>query len=60
MSLALDWRVQLLVEYSKGRHACEVLDRTTTDDRYRVMNKMIYYKDQIYLVPNSKLREKIM
>jgi len=60
MSIASDWKAQLLVEYSKDRFTCEVLDGAITDDRYRLMNEIIYCKDWIYLVPNSQLREKIM
>jgi len=50
MSIMPDWETQLLVEYSKDRFTCEVLDGTVIDDRYRVMNEVIY----------SQLREKIM
>lgn len=32
MSICQDWRVQSLVEYSKDRHACEILDGTHADD----------------------------
>jgi len=27
-----------------------------SDDRYKVVDNIIYYKDQIYLVPKSKLK----
>ena len=37
MSFALDWRVQLLVEYSKDRFACGVLDEVVIDGWYKVM-----------------------
>lgn len=49
-----------MVAYPKDRFACEVLDGAVTDDRYRVMNEVIYYRDRIYLVPNSHLRKKIL
>ena len=48
------------MEYSKNRFACEILDGQVQDDRYRVIDVVIYYKDRIYLVPESKLKEKIM
>lgn len=60
MSIAQDWRGQLLVEYSKNQHACEVFDGTMGDDRDKVMNDVIYSKDRIYLFSGSQLREKIM
>jgi len=49
-----------LVEYSKDRQAWEILDGTHGDDRFRVMDDVIYYKDRICLVPGSQLKEKIM
>lgn len=30
------------------------------DDPYMVVNKVIYYRDQIYLVLDSQLKEKIL
>jgi hypothetical protein len=60
MSICQDWKAQLLVEYSKDRRACEVLEGTHADERYRVMDEVIYYKGRIYLVPNSQLRERVL
>jgi len=60
ISIAPDWRAQLLVECSKDRFACEVLDGLVINDWYKVMNKVIYFRDRIYSVPNSQLREKIL
>jgi len=60
MSIALNWKAPLLVEYSKDCHACEILDKRIQDDQYRVISEVIYYNSWIYLVPNSQLREKIM
>jgi hypothetical protein len=30
------------------------------DDRYRVIDDVIFYKDRVYLVPDSGLRKKIL
>ena len=60
LEISVDWKAHLLVEYSKNRFACEILDGQVQDDRYRVIDDVIYYKDIIYLVPESKLKEKIM
>ena len=49
MSLDTDWRARLLVEYSKDRFACEVLNGQVVDDRYTVVDEIIYYRDQIFL-----------
>ena len=53
MSLDTDWRAQLLVEYSKDRFSCEILDGQVKDDRYRVMDEVIYFRDQIFLIGSS-------
>jgi len=60
LSIYQDWKAQLLVEYSKVRKACEVLEGTHADERYRVMDEVIYYKGHIYLVLNSQLRERVL
>jgi len=48
------------VEYSKKIFACEVMDRRVQDDRYKVVDDINYYKDRIYLEPESTLKGKIM
>ena len=44
------------MEYSKNTHACQILDGILQDEWYKVMNDVIYYKNKIYLVPESKLK----
>lgn len=60
MDVTQDWKAQLLVEYSKDRQACDILDGMHRDDQFWVMGDVIYYKDRIYLVPCSQLKERIM
>lgn len=48
------------MEYSKNTFACEIMDGHIRDDQYRVMNDIIYYKERIFLVPKSKLNQKIL
>ena len=55
-----DWKAQILVEYSKDDFACEILDGVVSDERFKVMDEVIYYWDQIFLAKNSKLKEKIL
>jgi hypothetical protein len=55
MDICTDWKAQLLVEYSKKKNSCEVMD-----DRYWVLDDVIFYKDRIYLVPESTLKGKIL
>jgi hypothetical protein len=40
--------------------SCEILDGQVSDDRYKVIDDIIYYKDLIYLVLESQLKDKIM
>jgi hypothetical protein len=60
MDISTDWKAHLLVEYSKNKFACEVMDGQVIDERYRVLDDVIFYKDRIYLVPESTLKEKIL
>ena len=49
-----------MVEYSKDRFACEVLDGQVIDDRYKVIDEIIYYRDRIFLIEGSQLKKKIL
>jgi hypothetical protein len=60
MDICTDWKAHLLVEYSKNKFSCEVLDGQVVDDRYRVLDDVIFYKDRIYLVPKSTLKGKVL
>ena len=60
MSLDTDWRARILVEYSKDRFACEVLDGQVVDDRYKVVDEIIYCRDRIFLTERSQLKKKIL
>ena len=60
MSISTNWRSLLLVEYSKNKFACELLDGQVQDDEYIIIDDIIYYKNRIYLVPESSLKKKIV
>jgi hypothetical protein len=47
-NISIDWESILLVEGS------------VQDERYRVVDDIIYHKYRIYLVPESKLKDKIL
>ena len=55
-----NWKAHLLVEYSKNTFACELMDGNFQDDWYKVVDDIIYYKNRIYLVSESKLKQKIL
>jgi hypothetical protein len=60
IEVSVDWKSHLLVEYSKNKFACEVLDGQVQDDSYKVIDDVIFYKDKVYLVPGSGLKKKIL
>ena len=60
MSISIDSRSLLLVEYSKNKFACELMDGQIQDVRFRIIDDIIYYKGRIYLVPKSTLKRKII
>ena len=60
LSICHDWKAQLLVEYSKDRRACDILEGSYANESYRVMDEVIYYKGGIFLVSGSQLRELIL
>jgi hypothetical protein len=59
MQISADWKSHLLVEYSKNKFACEVMDGQLQDDQYRFIEDVIFYKDRAYLVADSGLKKKI-
>jgi hypothetical protein len=60
MEISTNWKSHLLVEYSKNQFSCELMDDHIEDGRYKVVDDIILYKDGIYLVPESTLKENIL
>jgi hypothetical protein len=60
MEISTDWKSHLLVEYSKNKFACEVMDGKIQDDQYKFIDDVIFYKDRVYLVPDSEIKKKIL
>ena len=50
MYISKDWKSILIVEYTKDMFSCELLEGDKGYYRYKVLNGLIYYKYQIYLV----------
>jgi len=42
MNISVDWKSHLLVEYSKDKFSCEIFDGKIQDDRYKVVDDIIY------------------
>jgi hypothetical protein len=58
--MSVDWKEHLIVEYAKDQFTYQLLNRKIQDDNFRVINDLIYYKGQIFLVPGSSLKAKIL
>ena len=48
------------MEYSKGHFTCEVIYGQVIDERYTMMDGVIYYRNRILLTTDSKLKKKIL
>ena len=59
-SISVDWKVSIISEYAKDSFATKILDKLVDDNRYKVVDELIYYKNRIFLVPRSKTKEKIL
>ena len=59
MDVAENWKATLEVQYAKYKFSYELFYGTNNDDRYKVLEGIIYYKGRIYLVSNSSLKEEI-
>eukprot|EP01018_Ginkgo_biloba_P021702 Gb_13478 [translate_table: standard] len=65
ISLAeVDWREELMVEHAKDIFATGLIEDTIVakdkDNTYQVRHGVILYKERIFLVPESKLKKKII
>lgn len=49
-----------MAEYAKDSWASSVIEGTIQDSRYTVVNDLIIYKERIYLVPESSMKQKIL
>jgi hypothetical protein len=56
MDICTDWKAHLLVEYSKKKFACELLDGQVVEDINRVLDDVIFYKDRIVMFPSHYAR----
>ena len=60
IDISVDWKAHLLVEYSKNKFACKVMDGQGQDDNFIIMDDIIYYKGRIFLVPKSTFKAKVL
>jgi hypothetical protein len=60
IDISVDWKTHLLVEYSKNQFSCQLMDGQIQDDNFIIMDDIIYYKGQIFLVPESAFKAKVL
>ena len=53
-SISTDWKVSIISVYAKDSFSIKILDKLVDDNRYKVVDELIYYKNRIFLVPGSK------
>jgi hypothetical protein len=60
LEISVEWKSHMLVEYSKNKFACEIMDGKILDGRFHILDDLIYYKGSIYVVPESKFKERVL
>lgn len=50
----------IIVEYAKNPWGSGIVHGTIQDSRYSLVNELIIYKERIYLVPGSDVKNKVL
>jgi hypothetical protein len=58
--ISVDWKARLLVEYSKNRFSCKLMDGQVQDDNFIIVDNIIYHKGRIFLVLGSTFKTKVL
>lgn len=58
MEIIEDGKAHLLAEYSKNKFVYVLTNGHIQDDRHKIINDNVFYKNRMYLVPESMLKEK--
>jgi hypothetical protein len=58
--ISVDWKAHLLVEYSKNRFACELMDGQIQGDNFWMVDDIIYNKGRIFLVHESTFKTRVL
>jgi hypothetical protein len=48
------------VEYSKNTFAYEIMEGIIQEYRYNIVDEIIYYKENIYLILDSTIKDKVL
>jgi len=60
LEILVEWKSHLLVEYSKNKFSCEIMDGKIQDEGFQILDDLIYYKGRIDIVPESKFKERVI
>jgi hypothetical protein len=55
-NISVDWKAHVLVEYSKNRFACELMDGQVQDNNFKIVDDIIYYRGRIFLITESTFK----
>jgi len=44
LEISIEWKSHILVEHSKNKFACELMDGKIQDERFQILDDLIYYK----------------
>lgn len=58
--LTTNWKELLLADYAKNQFAISIIEGAFHDEKYKVVDGLIHYKGRIFLIPESKLKKKIL
>lgn len=60
VEITADWKQEIIIEYANNQFATRLVDGTLHDGRYQMDDDLIDYKGRIFLVPDSKLKKRIL
>lgn len=55
-----NWKVVIIVEYVKSNFASNNIDDHLKNDKYNIKEGLIFYKNRIFIIPNSKFKDKLI
>jgi hypothetical protein len=58
--VSVDWKDHLMMEYARNQFACQIMDGKIQDDKFWIVDDLIYYKGQTFLVPESTFKAKVL
>jgi hypothetical protein len=60
IDVSVDWKDHLMIEYARNQFSCQIMDGKIQDNNFRIVDGLIYYKGQIFLVLESAFKAKVL